>query len=323
MPCRLTITHRSTVAAAAAVCLGAALLGSAAPASAADADAPASASAPASFVPVAAPAAPASDEVSYWTPERRAAATEDDGPGDATAASGSEAGSEAATSDATRTVNHAEQIAPVSHIGRIYYVQEGYGHWCSANVVASANGSTIATAGHCVTMDQTFSTQMVFYPAYESGGSPYGGWPVVGGNVTSGWYAGNNADQAEDSAFMAVARDGDGATVQSVVGASPVLFDQSATQVFSAFGYPAVGRFDGEHLDRCTGPGTAAGSAQILIACDMTGGVSGGPILAGDGSDGAQIANVAERDDTGTHNLGPLWQASAHSAYDLTAAITT
>ncbi|RII95914.1 serine protease, partial [Clavibacter michiganensis] len=38
MPCRLTITHRSTVAAAAAVCLGAALLGSAAPASAADAD---------------------------------------------------------------------------------------------------------------------------------------------------------------------------------------------------------------------------------------------------------------------------------------------
>jgi hypothetical protein len=122
---------------------------------------------------------------------------------------------------------------------------------------------------------------------------------------------------------MAVARDGEGATVQSVVGASPVLFDQPATQVFSAFGYPAVGRFDGEHLDRCTGSGTAQGIAQILIACDMTGGVSGGPILAGDGSGGAQFANVAERDDTGTHNLGPLWQASAHSAYDLTAAIAT
>ncbi|KZC94496.1 MULTISPECIES: trypsin-like serine peptidase [Clavibacter] len=302
-------SHRRTSAAIAAVCLGAALLGAAAPASAAHRDASAS------VVRVAVPAAQGSDAVAYWTPERLAAATEDSGSGDAA--------SDAVSSDAARTNDQAEQVATVSHIGRIYYVQEGSGHFCSANVVDSANGSTIATAGHCVTRDQTFSTKMVFYPQYESGGSPYGVWPVVGGNVLTGWYQKNDDDQAEDTAFMAVAPDSDGDTVASVVGSSPVLFDQPATQLVSAYGYPAVGRFDGEHLDRCIGTGTAAGTAQIDLACDMTGGVSGGPIFAGAGSDGAQFSNVAEYDYTVTHNIGPLWQAAAQSAHDLTGAIGT
>ncbi|MBF4624576.1 serine protease [Clavibacter sp. VKM Ac-2872] len=310
----LAAPPRRRAAALAAVCLGAALIGVAAPASALDRGAP-SAAAASSLVSVTVPAARASAAVAYWTPERRAAATPGDGSGDAT--------TDSVITDAAGTGGHAEQVATVPHMGRIYYMQEGLGHYCSANVVASANGSTIATAGHCTTMHQVFSTDMVFYPQYESGGSPYGAWPIVGGNVTTGWYQGNDADQAEDSAFMAVARDDDGETVASVVGASPVLFGQPAAQLVSAFGYPAVGRFDGEHLDRCTDSGTALGTAQIVLACDMTGGVSGGPILVGDGSDGAQFANVAERDDTGTHNIGPLWQDSQHSAYDLTAAIAT
>jgi V8-like Glu-specific endopeptidase len=307
-------SNRRTTAAVAAFCLGAALLGAATPASAADRDASAS------LIPVAVPATQAADAVAYWTDARRAAATDDDASGDAATDTATE---DLATSDAVRTNDHAEQVATVRHIGRIYYEQEGFGHYCSANVVASSNGSTIATAGHCVTRDQTFSSNMVFYPQYESGGSPYGAWPVVGGNVTTGWYQRNDGDQAEDTAFMAVARDSGGKTVASVVGASPVLFDQPATQLVSAFGYPAVGRFDGEHLDRCTGSGTAQGTAQIVLACDMTGGASGSPIFAGAGSEGTQFANVAEIDYAGTHNIGALWQASAHSAYDLTAAISS
>ncbi|MBF4619556.1 serine protease [Clavibacter sp. VKM Ac-2542] len=318
-------TRRRT-AVVSAVCLGAALIGVAAPASALDRGAPSAAVDP-SLVSVTVPAGQASAAVAYWTPERRAAATAGDGSGDTPTgprvAASDTATPDAVASDATGTGGHAEQVATVPHMGRIYYMQEGFGHYCSANVVASANGSTISTAGHCTTMHQVFSTDMVFYPQYESGGSVYGAWPVVGGNVTTGWYQQNDADQAEDSAFMAVARDSDGETVASVVGASPVLFDQPAAQLVSAFGYPAAGRFDGEHLDRCTGSGTAQGTAQIVLACDMTGGVSGGPILLGDGSDGAQFANVAERDDPGTHNIGPLWQDSQHSAYDLTAAIAT
>ncbi|MFT2751092.1 trypsin-like serine peptidase [Clavibacter sp. Sh2088] len=313
-------SNRRTTATVAAFCLGAALLGAATPASAAGRDASAS------LVPVAVPAAQPSDAVAYWTAERRAAATDDDASGDATtgsAAASDAATEEFATSDAARTDDHAEQVATVSHIGRIYYEQEGFGHYCSANVVDSANGSTIATAGHCVTRDQTFSTKMVFYPQYESGPSAYGVWPVVGGNVTTGWYQRNDADQAEDTAFMAVARDGDGQTVASVVGSTPVLFDQPAAQLASAYGYPAVGRFDGEHLDRCTGSGTAQGTTQIVLACDMTGGASGSPIFAGAGSDGAQFANVADLDYAGTHNIGALWQESARSAYDLTAAISS
>ncbi|MBF4624573.1 serine protease [Clavibacter sp. VKM Ac-2872] len=312
---------RRRAGAIAAVCLGAALVGGAAPASAADRDAPA-ADAASSLVSITVPAARDADAVAYWTPERRAAATEDEG--DSSASAESSGGSDAvAASDAVASNDQAEQIPTVSHIGRIYYKQAGDGHWCSANVVASANGSTIATAGHCITMAQVFSIDMVFYPAYEDGGSDYGAWPVVGGYVTTGWYQRNDDDQAEDSAFMAVARNGDGATVESVVGASPVLFDQPASERVSAYGYPAVGRFDGEHLDRCTGQSSLYEPSRIVVTCDMTGGVSGGPILVGDSGDGAQFANVAERDETSTHNIGPLWQDSQHSAYDLTGAIAT
>ncbi len=249
--------------------------------------------------------------LNYWTPERRAAAL------DATTTE-----FESVNPSAAAAIPKAEQVSPVPHIGRIFYTQNGADYACSANVVQAANRSTLATAGHCLTQKQGWSTNIVFYPAYESGESAYGAWPVIGGATTPGWYEKNDDDQADDTGFLAVGPNDEGTDISNVVGASPVLFNQSATHASSAYGYPASLRFDGEHLERCHGVGEAASAEQIALPCDMNEGISGGPIFAGDDANAPQFANVTERYGDYSHVLGPIWQAKEKSVYDTVAAIT-
>ncbi|CAD5989940.1 serine protease [Agreia sp. COWG] len=270
--------------------------------------------------------------VDYWTPERMMAATQAGDP----VAPGAPANS-ADDSSAARTVNTAssdtapsteltsasgsvaQQVAPVPHIGRVFYTLNGADYICSANVVQSANRSTVATAAHCMTGNGAFSENSVFVPAYENGDAPYGRWPVVAGEIAGG-FTENNADQADDAGFLVVAHNDDGADITSVVGASPVLFNQPLSQEGSVFGYPAAGRFNGETLQTCSGQFEALGSQQIDLACDMNEGVSGGPIFEGDSADGAQYANEDARFEDYSHILGPIWQDNEESAYDLAAA---
>ncbi|OUE22421.1 hypothetical protein BFL36_10020 [Clavibacter michiganensis] len=314
-----TPSARRCLAAAAALGLTASLLGVASAASAHDASASGGNSriAGASTGPVGFSVSPSeqASAVARWTPERRASAVDADG-ADGSAASADDA----LAASAVSTVSTAEQVAPVPHIGRLFFERDGLSYFCSANVVQAANRSTIATAGHCETERQEFSSDVVFYPGYEDGESAYGAWPVTGGNVTPGWYARNDDDQAEDSAFLTVGRNDDGADIQTVTGASPVRFDGVAAQQVGFYGYPGEGRFDGSELQRCIGQGDTYTDMQIDLACDMTGGVSGGPIFVGAGSDGAQFANVAERAVDGRHNIGPVWRSAAQSTYTQTAA---
>ncbi|MWJ15897.1 serine protease [Clavibacter michiganensis subsp. michiganensis] len=329
MPSHPARTARRSLAAVAALGLTASLLGVASAASAASVH-ERSARAGAS-IPVSAPvvgfsvsSAEAEAAVARWTPGRRAAAIDADGAADGATdgAAGSAPADDALAASAASTVPVAEQVAPVPHMGRLFVHRDGEDFSCSANVVESANRSTIATAGHCLIVRQEFSTDMVFYPRYEEGSPSLGAFPVVGGNVTIGWYERNDDDQAEDTSFLAVAHDDEGDDVQSVAGASPVRFFAPAAQEVSMYGYPAAGRFDGGELERCAGLGHVYTEMQIDLGCDMTGGVSGGPILEGDGPDGAQFGNVAERALDGMHNIGPVWQDAAQSAYEPTAAIS-
>ncbi|MBM7411129.1 V8-like Glu-specific endopeptidase [Clavibacter michiganensis] len=329
MPSRPAPSARRPLAAVAALGLTTALLGVASAASADEPSAPVAVSASASasgtvalavgantpLVSVPVTSAEAMAAVAHWTPERRAAAIDADGADGSAPATGDPLAASAAS-----TTSVAQPIAPVPHIGRFFFERDGRSYFCSANVVESANRSTIATAGHCVTEQQEFSSDMVFSPGYQDGESAYGVWPVTGGNVTTGWYQRNDQDQAEDTGFLTVGRDDDGADIQSLTGASPVRFDAQAAQQVAMYGYPGEGRFDGSELQRCAGTGDAYTAMQVDLACDMTGGVSGGPILLGDGSDGTQFGNVAERSNDGTHNIGPVWREAAQSAYELTAA---
>ncbi|MBF4619351.1 serine protease [Clavibacter sp. VKM Ac-2873] len=269
-------------------------------------DAPASAaSAPAAKVQ----AVDSPDQAAaFWTPERMAAARPFG------SASGSGSADPVAASAAT-TISVAQQVAPVPHIGRLYFTNGGVSFWCSANVVQATNGSTISTAAHCLSLDGVSTHDLAFTPAYEDGTGPYGVWPIVAESITAGW-EGNNADQAADAAFVITKPDASGRTLQSVVGGSPVAFDRPYDETGSVYGYPAAGRFDGQTLQRCVGRVAFYFSTQFQMDCDMNGGVSGGPVFEGDGPDGAQFAVEDARPTTGSRVIGPMWQSRVHAAYD-------
>lgn len=255
--------------------------------------------------------------VAFWTPERRAAARDADvGPADA--ARPADGASSGPTADAADPV---EQVPAVPHIGRMYFERNGFSYYCTANVVDAPNASTIATAGHCASSKEVFSTKLVFYPGVEGDQTPYGAWPIQQGSIASGWFESGDTDAADDTSFFALRKDASGAGVASVVGSSPVLFGQSAAQLVAAFGYPVEGRFDGHHLQRCIATAAATAPDQVVFPCAMTGGASGGPIFTGGSADGSQFANIATLDYNHTHNAGPLWGGTQRSAYDATAAI--
>lgn len=252
----------------------------------------------------------------FWTPDRMKEAIARSG--------GQDQVPTAATDDRTAmsanatAVSVARQVPTVSHIGRVFYTLNGNGYACSANVVEAANRSTVATAAHCMTADGNFSQDAMFVPGYEDGEAPYGVWPVVGGEIAGG-YTQDNTDQADDTGFLVVAHDDDGDDIQSVVGASPVAFNQPLVQEGSVFGYPAEGRFDGESLQECSGVFQEYGPQQIDLPCDMNGGVSGGPIFAGDRPAGTQYANEDARYYDYSHVLGPIWQDNEKAAYTAAA----
>ena len=270
--------------------------------------------------------------VEYWTPERMVAAERATDSGELGNATGSSdrvtvpsatggdefADSAEGATETSTAVSIARQVAPVSHIGRVFYTLNGADYACSANVVQSANRSTVATAAHCMTANGAFSVNSVFVPAYENGDAPYGSWPVVAGEIAGG-FTENNADQADDTGFLVVAHNDDDVDIASVVGASPVLFNQPQAQEGSVFGYPANGRFNGETLQTCSGQFAAYGPQQIDLPCDMNEGVSGGPMFEGDSPEGAQFANDDARYEDYSHIIGPIWQDNEESAYNLAA----
>ncbi|MBF4624577.1 serine protease [Clavibacter sp. VKM Ac-2872] len=285
----------------------------AAPADAAPAHPPADAPSASAPTVVTVPSAQAAAAPAYWTPARKAAAI---------AASDGTAPDPApeAASAAAAPISVAEKVAPVPHIGRLFYERDGHSYACSANVVRAGNLSTVATAAHCLTGGGTFSTNTVFSPGYEDDVSPYGDWPMVSGVIAGGYFA-DNGDEADDAAFLVVAHDGAGRGVQSVVGGSPVLFDQPLVQAGTVYGYPAQGRFDGYSLDRCRGTFQGLNTQQIVLDCDMREGVSGGPIFEGDDASGPQYADENARYTNEPKVLGPLWLANEHAAYTSAAAV--
>jgi V8-like Glu-specific endopeptidase len=303
---------RARISASAAACVVAALL-VVAPTAEAAGHAAGAGSSSFSVAPDRAAAA-----VAFWTPERRAAAIPTTGSGAVAAAAPRATG--AADDRAAAETGHAQRVPRVSHIGRMYFTIGDDTRWCTANVVESPNRSTIATAAHCVTQGGKYASSMVFYPDEQGGDAPFGAWAVVDGRVTAG-YTARGDDDALDSAFLVVARDQDGVDITSRVGASPVLFDVPARRAVTAYGYPGAGRFDGTSLQRCTATGSQVSPPQIAFRCDMTGGASGGPILAGDSSAAPQFANIANVYGDESHNLGPLWQAGQHEAYDEASVI--
>ncbi len=192
--------------------------------------------------------------------------------------------------------------------GKVYFEMGGSGWVCSGTVASDtrANESLVLTAGHCA-VDETngeFAVNWLFIPDFD--GAPtftcsatvYGCWTAEALVVQSGFAnAGSFNDQAvkHDFAFAVVGNGGKGGSVSprletAVGGSLPLVYNlpnQTPAvvkgQKLYAFGYPAAGKYRGKDLTYCAGAITEdslVANATWGMACNMTGGSSGGPWLA-------------------------------------------
>ena len=82
------------------------------------------------------------------------------------------------------------QTYPYSTVGVMFFKQGGIAYRCSA---ASIGNYAIWTAGHCIHAGDgnpgTWSTDVIFVPAYQNGNAPLGVWQASDENlwITTGW----------------------------------------------------------------------------------------------------------------------------------------
>ncbi|MFJ4875414.1 trypsin-like serine peptidase [Streptomyces sp. NPDC088745] len=166
--------------------------------------------------------------------------------------------------------------AVVKTSGRVFFTYQGRTASCSGNSVTSQNKSTVVTAGHCVKMDGAWHTNWVFVPAYNDGVTPYGTWTAAKLSATDQWTA---SEDINYDVGLAVVNPLNGQKLSDVVGAQGVQFNGGYNKPMYAFGFPAAAPYDGKKLVYCSGNTTKDFllTKDHGLACDMTGGSSGGP----------------------------------------------
>ncbi|HEY7874776.1 MAG TPA: hypothetical protein VIG64_06600 [Actinomycetota bacterium] len=181
------------------------------------------------------------------------------------------------------------RVYPYSTIGRIFFTdpETGDNFACSGTAVTSANQSVVWTAGHCVHgggSGESFYTNWIFVPSYIDRTGPAGTWPALELVAPSQWTQDRNLHF--DMAAVVVATKG-GQRLTSVTGGRGIQWNLPASQSFTAYGYPAAGRFDGDRIFYCVsglaGNGNPEGPGPLTLAigCDMTQGSSGGGWIVG------------------------------------------
>jgi V8-like Glu-specific endopeptidase len=205
--------------------------------------------------------------------------------------------------------------------GKVFFTINGADYVCSAGTVASANHDLVVTAGHCAQdATGTWARNWIYAPGYDQGRRPYGAFAARHLFVPGQWSA--RGDENYDVALVVLAP-ASGRHVTDVVGAQGIAFDQPRGSLVYGFGYPAGGRYDGEHLTYCSGK-THPDSHKITkdegLRCDMTEGSSGGPWLtrfdAGTGTGVVtSVSSFKYADDPATM-YGPYFGNAVHRMYD-------
>jgi hypothetical protein len=232
-------------------------------------------------------------------------------------------------------------------VGKVYFHMGG-GDWqCSGSVVSDqgrAGYSMVLTAGHCAIDESTgeFASNWVFMPSWDRqpatfatacSGSMYGCWTTTGGGglyVDNDFVAGsfNNQAVTHDWAFAVVGPGGkssgqlDGI---SAIGAgySLGINSVSVNDRLAAFGFPAAGKYNGNDLTWCAGPvgqDPGTGNATWRLACDMTGGSSGGGWLEGvneSSGSGGVLSSLNSYGYSGVRNMyGPKFNNETQATYN-------
>jgi V8-like Glu-specific endopeptidase len=278
-------------------------------------------------VPAAASAAPAileagdtartAAEVSrYWTPKRMENAKPapvlnpaDDGSGTPTPRAGIISYTSGELTETTLFPNRVH--------GKVFFPRPGAGNFvCSGTAVEAANLSTVITAGHCVHYLGVWSTNFAFVPGYRNGNRPFGTWAATAEAAPSAWVSSESFEY--DVGAAVVAENTLGQSLQEVVGARDILFNQPVSGAVRSYGYPAQSPFDGAKLRYCDSAlgyrDPLSGAPQPMgIGCDMNGGSSGGGWV----SNGAVISvNSYTRSSTPEVMYGPYFGSTAEALYD-------
>lgn len=221
--------------------------------------------------------------VDYWTPARRASAVPRDmtRPSDRKGKPGGGGGGTTGTVTGatwTRTGSAVEKTT-----GKVYFSMGRSNYVCSGSAV-SGSVNLVLSAGHCVWDDaEGFATNWMFWPGYYNGEKPYGTWTAKQLFTTSGWKTVGGNDWKNDAGLAVVT--GDPGHTWSELGTLPSMststdYGNLGGAVYSAFGYPAAQKYKGQTLTYCQGPvqtGYDGDPNTLSMACDMTGGSSGGP----------------------------------------------
>ncbi|WP_424215132.1 trypsin-like serine peptidase [Streptomyces sp. BI20] len=181
----------------------------------------------------------------------------------------------AATGLPAGVTREAAATPSTARVGALFAGDLDAGHHCTASVVRSAGRDVIVTAAHCLDGDPS---GMLFAPGFRDGATPYGVWPLTAVVTDPAWSAGQDPDA--DVAFATVAPV-DGREVEDVVGGFPLADTDPTDPTVTVIGYP---RSQDTPLT-CTNATDSISDTQRRIACpDLTGGTSGSPWIASDGS---------------------------------------
>lgn len=188
--------------------------------------------------------------------------------------------------------------------GQIPAGQQATDWSCTATVVTSASESVIITAAHCVWPDDRYqdSESAVFIPAYHKDTNdqiiaPFGQWDVTSAIAGDCWI--ENHEGQCDQAFLKVAKNSDGQSLQDVVGGNGLSIGGSGSRgavdaylpELTMHGYP-IGEMpdpndnpDPRRVYQCTGTSSPAGQGffpgAIAIPCSepISGGASGAAFI--------------------------------------------
>ncbi|WP_344382130.1 peptidase [Streptomyces thermolineatus] len=235
----------------------------------------------------------------YWTPERMASAIPVKASGGLSRGAAAKTrtpapeepvgppttGAEPVTGTAEGSGDIGAAVTATQVVGKVFFTgSDGLNYVCSGSAVNSANKNMVFTAGHCVHggPGKSWSTNWQFVPGYSYGSRPYGTWSAETLISFNGWTG--NGNFGYDVGIAIMAPNSSGTELVNAVGGLGIQWNQSKSRFMTAMGYPASGSFDGQQQRYCqanTSQLSLFVTDQIKMACNMTGGSSGGPWIYG------------------------------------------
>ncbi len=224
--------------------------------------------------------------------------------------------------------------------GKVYFTVGTNAYVCSGSVVSDNDSarSIVLTAGHCVydNATQSYVTNFLFIPAFDTfptytcASTAYGCWTAKTLIASPGFTsqtAFTTTATRNDWGFAVFTTGGKSGTskLDETVGSYPMSTSPlSKGWTAYAFGYPAAKPYSGNDLVYCNGATSTdinTNNSTWKLACNLTGGASGGPWLNGfnknTGEGVLTSVNSYKYLSDANSMYGPMFNENTLAAYNL------